>query len=180
LMNVFCYPRVLMSENLCALLNLPEHSETKHIFGYKARVPLENGRTDQTEVDMFLGDLLVESKLTEPDFQSKRSEVVERYKNLHSVFDVKLLPRASNGDFVSYQLIRNVLAAYHTNLRFCVLMDERRPDLREAWHSIQRSVKLADMRVRCLMLTWQELSVAVPKPLQKFLAEKYGILKANF
>ena len=87
---------------------------------------------------------------------------------------MKLLPRVKK-DFKSYQLIRNVLAAYATKQRFCVILDQRRPDLIEQWHSIQRAVKLADMRVRCLVLTWQELATTLPQPLQEFLAEKYGI-----
>ena len=38
-------------------------------FGWKARVPLKNGRFDRTEVDLRWGGLLVEAKLTEADFQ---------------------------------------------------------------------------------------------------------------
>jgi hypothetical protein len=38
-------------------------------FGFRARVPLANGKFDRTEVDMRLGDLLIEAKLTESNFQ---------------------------------------------------------------------------------------------------------------
>ena len=38
--------------------------------------------------------------------------------------------------YASYQLIRNVLAAYATGCSFCVIHDERRPDLREEWFQI--------------------------------------------
>jgi hypothetical protein len=172
LMNIFCYPQVLESSHLRALLNL--HDEVIPEFGVKARVPLKEEKFDRTEVDMRLGDLLVEAKLTESGFQTKRAELVQRYRDLRKVFDVKLLPR-SKKDFQSYQLIRNVLAAYATKHRFCVVLDKRRPDLIEQWHSVQRAVKLADMRVRCLVLTWQELAAALPEALQEFLAEKYGI-----
>lgn len=172
LMNVFCYPGVLKSLHLRALLNL--HDEVTPEFGVKARVPLKEGKFDRTEVDMRLGDLLVEAKLTESAFQTKRTELVQRYRDLRKVFDVKLLPR-SKKDFKSYQLIRNVLAAYAANQRFCVILDQRRPDLIEQWHSVQRAVKLADVRVRCLVLTWQELAMALPGPLKEFLSEKYGI-----
>jgi len=171
-MNVFCYPDVMKSLHLRALLNL--HGEVSPEFGVKARVPLKNGKFDRTEIDMRVGDLLVEAKLTESDFQTKRAELVERYRDLRKVFDVRLLSRNDKG-FRGYQLIRNVLAAYATEHRFCVVLDHRRPDLIEQWHAIQRAVKLADMRVRCLVLTWQELAVALPKPLRAFLAEKYGI-----
>jgi hypothetical protein len=172
LMNVLCYPRVLESSHLRALLNL--HDDVVPEYGVKARVPIKEGKFDRTEVDMRLGNLLVEAKLTESGFQTKRAELIQRYRDLRKVFDVKLLPR-SGKDFKSYQLIRNVLAAYATQQRFCVILDQRRPDLIEQWHSVQRAVKLADMRVRCLVLTWQELATALPEPLQVFLAEKYGI-----
>jgi hypothetical protein len=173
LMNVFCYPRVLQSSHLRALLNL--HEDVTPEFGVKARVLLKEGKFDRTEIDMRLGDLLVEAKLTESGFQTKRAELVQRYRDLRKVFDVKLLPRAGK-DFKSYQLVRNVLAAYATKQRFCVILDERRPDLIEQWHAVQRAVKLADMRVRCLVLTWQELAAALPEPLREFLREKYGVL----
>src|SRR5437764_14770176 len=50
LMNVFCYPRVLESSHLRALLNL--HDEVAPEFGVKARVPLKNVKFDRTEIDM--------------------------------------------------------------------------------------------------------------------------------
>jgi hypothetical protein len=174
LMNVFCYPRVLESCEVRALLNLHEVSAPE--FGVKARVPLIHGKFDRTEVDMRVGDLLVEAKLTESDFQTKRAELVERYRDLREVFDVELLPRNEN-EYRGYQLIRNVLAAYATRQKFCVILDRRRPDLIEQWHAVQRAVRLSDLRVRCLVLTWQELSEAVSRPLRSYLKEKYGIVK---
>ena len=52
------------------------------MFGFRARVPLANGHSDRTEVDMKLGSLLVESKLTESDFQSQAADLVESYRDL--------------------------------------------------------------------------------------------------
>ena len=78
--------------------------------------------------------------------------------------------------YASYQLIRNVLAAYATECSFCVINDERRPDLREEWFSIMAAVKSAEMRVRLKVLTWQELSTHLPDELQDFLDLKYGIV----
>ena len=68
-------------------------------------------RFDRTEVDMRLGRLLVESKLTESDFQTAPASLVEDYRDVEEVFDMASLPRL-DGRYVSYQLIRNVLAAY--------------------------------------------------------------------
>ena len=76
----------------------------------------------------------------------------------------------------SYQLIRNVLAAYAEGARFCVIADERRPDLKEAWFRVMAAVRSAEMRTRCLMLTWQELAAVLPFGLREFLEVKYGIV----
>ena len=78
--------------------------------------------------------------------------------------------------YAGYQLIRNVLAAYAEGCSFCVLHDERRPDLREAWFAVMAAVKSAEMRVRCKVLTWQELAALLPEELQEFLDLKYGIV----
>jgi restriction endonuclease-like protein len=176
LMNIFCYPGTLRERRVFDLLGV-EYGATP-LFGYPARVPFSSGRADRTEVDMRLGDLLVEAKLTESDFQSREAQALEAYRDLHDVFDVRKLPR-DGGRYLGYQLIRNVLAAYADACSFCVMADERRPDLQEAWYSVMQSVRSAEMRVRCKMLTWQELAEAVPVNLQKFLEEKYGIFTSS-
>ena len=48
-------------------------------FGYRARVPLSNGRADRTEVDFRLGVPLIEAKLTENDFQGVHRDVLLAY-----------------------------------------------------------------------------------------------------
>jgi hypothetical protein len=226
LMNVFCTPGVLESGRVRAFLGLDDGPDA--VFGWKARVPLKNGRTDTTEVDLRLGSLLIEAKLTEADFQTKAATVVERYRDFDKVFSPELLPSVALREqrrrvpvefaeeytqeweqtegtpdpdaervarefqaglseqawlstpavhaYASYQLIRNVLAAYTHGCSFCVLHDERRPDLREAWFSIMAGVRSADMRSRSKVLTWQELSALLPEDLQDFLNVKYGIV----
>jgi hypothetical protein len=77
--------------------------------------------------------------------------------------------------YAGYQLIRNVLAAYAEGCSFCVVHDERRPDLREAWFAVMKAVKRAEMRVRCKVVTWQELAGLAPEGLREFLDLKYGI-----
>jgi hypothetical protein len=81
--------------------------------------------------------------------------------------------------YAGYQLIRNVLAAYAEGCSFCVVHDDRRPDLREAWFQVMAAVKTAEMRVRCKVMTWQELAALVPEELQEFLDLKYGIVRAG-
>ena len=57
-----------------------------------------------------------------------------------------------------------------------MIHDERRPDLREMWFEVMAAVKIAEMRVRCKVLTWQELAALVPAELAEFLEVKYGII----
>jgi hypothetical protein len=75
--------------------------------------------------------------------------------------------------YAGYQLIRNVLAAYAEGCSFCVVHDERRPDLREAWFQVMAAVRSAEMRTRCKVMTWQELAALAPEGFREFL--KYGI-----
>jgi hypothetical protein len=173
LMNIFCCPGVTESRTVALKLGF-EVGEVPE-FGFRACVPLDGGRVDRTEADMKLGTLLAESKLTETDFQVQRPAVVESYRDFRAVFDCDSLPRL-NDQYVSYQLIRNVLAARHHGLSFCVLHDARRPDLHEAWFAVMRCVKITDLRTRCKVLTWQELAEVLPEPLQDFLDRKYGIV----
>jgi hypothetical protein len=91
LMNVFCTPGVAESPALRRALGV--ETDEPPVFGWKARVPLKSGHFDRTEVDMRLGSLLVEAKLTEADFQAKAAAVVEAYRDIDAVFDRELLPR---------------------------------------------------------------------------------------
>lgn len=173
LMNVFCYPGTLRLTSVRLLLGLSDDSEAE--FGIRARVPLASGAGDRTEVDMRVSDLLVEAKLTESDFQKRSKIVVEAYRDFRTVFERKLLPQTTD-EYFRYQLIRNVLAAFATGCSFSVLLDARRPDLREQLYGVLSAVKHAQMRVRCKVLTWQELCEVLPKKLQTFMDEKYGIV----
>lgn len=215
LMNVFCTPAATESPAVRDMLGV-ERSEIPQ-FGWKARVPLASGLVDRTEVDMRLGSLLIEAKLTESDFQTRQAQFVEAYRDLDAVFDRKLLPRAAiplgrrkeqvefpedysqeyeppvtdplaltpvrivpvavEAGYASYQLIRNVLAAYTDGCSFCVVHDERRPDLHEAWFEVIAAVRNAEMRTRLKVLTWQELAAVLPEDLQDFLDLKYGIVR---
>ncbi len=228
LMNIFCAPGVAQLAGVRGGLavDVGWGGQDLPIFGWKARVPLANGRVDRTEVDMRWGNLLVESKLTEADFQTRAAKVVEGYRDFDVVFDRDRLPRAeirtarrraavefaeeftqeweepaaddsiaqgfqaglvaqarqaepAEPGYRGYQLIRNVLAAYATGASFCVLHDARRPDLREQWYDVMAAVKVAEMRVRCKVLTWQELAGLVPAGVEEFLRDKYGISAAE-
>jgi hypothetical protein len=215
LMNIFCTPGVADSPAVRNALGVD--AQAAPVFGWKARVPLTNGRFDRTEVDMRFGDLLVEAKLTEVGFQTRAAAIVEAYRDFDAAFDRDRLPRVEiatsrwmrasefpennsqefesivedpalvsrvdttfrppgEPGYAGYQLIRNVLAACATGSSFCVVHDERRPDLREQWFEIMAAVKGAALRVRLKVLTWQELAALLPAPLQEFLDLKYGIV----
>jgi len=173
LMNIFCCPHVADDPRVLGLLGIDTAEPPQ--FGWRAHVPLKNGRADRTEVDMKLGDMLFEAKLTESDFQSAEASVLRAYRDFEAVFDEDELPREGSR-LVSYQLIRNVLSANANNFRVCLLVDARRPDLIEAWYGVLRCVRSADLRVHCKVLTWQELSRILPEPLGEFLDAKYGIV----
>ena len=65
LMNCFCYPgsaeRILQG---CLRMTPTGPVE----FGVGGNVPLRNGRPDTTELDMRVGNIICEAKLTESDF----------------------------------------------------------------------------------------------------------------
>jgi hypothetical protein len=172
LMNVFCSPGLLGSNTLLAFIGA-ETPEPAH-FGYRARVPLANGRFDRTEVDLRLGNLLVEAKLTESDFQSARKLFLAQYRDFAEIFDLHQLPQTSS-HYLSYQLLRNILAAFALQCSFCVLVDARRPDLVDAWYAVMRAVKSLELRNRLRISTWQEVATTAPTKLRTFLALKYGI-----
>lgn len=230
LMNIFCAPGVLEATALRNTLGLDDNAEP--IFGWKARVPLRNGKLDRTEVDLRLGSLLMEAKLTEADFQTCEAAAIEQYRDFHAVFDRAMLPqielppkrRKERAEFpesysqefesfvidpeqdprklfpdfdsklaedhllqesirepaetgyAGYQLIRNVLGAYAEQCSFCVIHDERRPDLRQQWFQVMAAVNYAELRIRLKVITWQELAAFLPEELQTFLDRKYGIV----
>ncbi len=171
LMNVFCHPGVTRGRDLGRLLGTDIRDIPQ--FGFRPRIRLRSNLVERTEIDMKLGTVLFEAKLTEGDFQTQDAALVEQYCGLQEVFD-RELPKIRSR-YISYQLIRNVLAAHALDLSFCLLLDARRPDLLERWYQIARCIRSSVLRTRCTVRTWQELSVYLPRSLQRFLDVKYGI-----
>ena len=176
LMNVFCHPGMSRDGRILRLLGA--EPGTSPCFGFKAHVPLVNGKFDRTEVDLRLGNLLVEAKLTESDFQSTKQEVLQAYRDFADVFDRRRLPQTGDR-YLSYQLLRNVLAAYALQCSFCVLVDARRPDLADAWYAVIKCVRSVELRTKLRISTWQEVAQVSPVTLRAFLAVKYGIVGEN-
>jgi hypothetical protein len=178
LMNIFCHPGVIGDGGVITAVArmLGVDAAVRPCFGLRPGVPLKSGKVDRTEIDMQLGDLLVEAKLTETGFQRARPKLVERYRDFETVFDVSRLPWTPLGMVDGYQLIRNVLAAYAGEAAFCVLCDARRRDLVEMWYSVLTAVIAPGFSWRLKLLTWQELAAVLPSGLQEFLNVKYGIV----
>jgi hypothetical protein len=172
LMNIFCYPGMLRRPSFCSLLGIAPGIAP--IFGFRPGIPLKNSREDRSEMDLKLGELLVEAKLTEGDFQSARQDLVHRYRDLESVFEVDRLPR-NKERFRSCQLIRGALAAHAHAASFVVFCDQRRQDLIEDCFEVISAVVSAELRCRISVVTWQELASGMPQKVRTFLAEKYGI-----
>ncbi len=177
LMNVFCFPGVLRRPAVLHLLGLAPGLTPS--FGVRATLPVTGTLPDRTELDLVVGDLILESKLTETGFGHARAALVTRFRDLAEAFDPDDLPKVATGtatgSFAHYQLLRSVLAAHATGNRFALLADSRRADLHEAWFQVLRAVRSADLRSRLLLLTWQELARALPPAPQHFLSTKYGI-----
>ncbi len=176
LMNVFCYPGMMRRPGVCRLLGADAGLRPE--FGVRVHVPFTNGRRDRTEVDMQLGEYLVEAKLTETGFQQARPALVERYRDLYEVFHVDMLPRLradADAPYAGYQLIRGVLAAHAREQRFMVLCDGRRESMVESWFRVIGAVRRWELRDRLRLLTWQELAAETPQHVRNFLWEKYGI-----
>jgi hypothetical protein len=172
-MNIFCYPGIERCRRLARLFDQSVLPPAE--FGVRARNPFTDGGTDRTEVDMRLGGMLVEAKLTEPNFTSKPKTHVRTYRDFEAVFDAAVLPQ-SEKMFFNYQLIRNVLAAFAHDAVFILVCDGRRPDLLRSWWNVMRAVKSPEMRSRCSFVLWQEIADAVPNEVREFLIEKYGIV----
>jgi hypothetical protein len=172
LMNIFCYPGVLRRQAVCSLLGIPPgiHAE----FGIRPGIPLKNGAQDRSEMDLKLGDLFIEAKLTEGDFQTARYDLVHRYRDLDSVFEVDRLPMRKE-KYRSCQLIRGTLAAHTWRASFAVVCDQRRQDLIDDCFQVMSAVASAELRCRISVVTWQELAQTLPRKVRAFLGEKYGI-----
>jgi hypothetical protein len=174
LMNVFCYPGLLRRSAVCSLLGVEPGLRPE--FGVRAQLAMRNGEVDRTELDMRLGRLMVEAKLTEAGFGTASRERLMRYCGVEDVFEVDELVWTAGGRLAGYQLVRGVLAAKAEDARFVLLCDGRRADLREMWFRVLRAVRSYDLRSRMALLSWQEVAAACPAVVRAFLADKYGVV----
>ncbi len=174
LMNVFCHPQAFSRGSMLRAL-LGTRPPERLQFGCLPRLALVANHVERTEVDLRIGDLWIEAKLTETEFQRAPRQRVLRYRDFHHAFDTELLPQTETF-YLHYQLIRGVLCAFaEEQNRYCVICDDRRPDLIDAWFSVSSAVRHASLRSRLQLLTWQEIAAVLPPSMQHWLAAKYGI-----
>ncbi|NLF21824.1 MAG: hypothetical protein GX590_01565 [Lentisphaerae bacterium] len=177
-MNIFCHPSSITNQSLARIFGFDPLPEPD--FGFKANLPFAVGGMEprSTEVDVRLHSstrtVLAECKLTEPNFTACPRAHVERYAAFDQTFDVAHLPQ-KDGQFLHYQLIRNVLAARHHEASFTLICDQRRPDLQEAFGTVVSAIVDPRLRLRCSVITWQQIAATLPMSLQTFLSAKYGI-----
>lgn len=170
LMNIFCYPEINKWKGIKELLQVSELKEIE--FGWSPELVNENPKYP-TEIDLRINkEIICESKLTESNFTEKEKYIVEGYENFDLVFDKDLL-EIKNGNYINYQLIRNILTAYKYSYRFILLIDETRIDLIRSLFNVVKAIKIADLRMKISFITWQELANKCGNHLKDYLSQKY-------
>lgn len=170
LMNIFCYPKINKWKGIKELLQISELNEIE--FGWNPDFCNENSNYS-TEIDLKINDeIICESKLTESNFTEKEKCIVEKYYGFNDVFDKDLL-EIKNGNYINYQLIRNILTAYNYSYRFILFIDETRTDLIRSLFNVVKAIKIADLRKKISFITWQELANKCGSDLKNYLSQKY-------
>jgi hypothetical protein len=119
LMNIFCHRRTVASRDLSSMLGIAPGLAPA--FGFRPGIPLRNGRTDRTEIDMKLRGTPGRGEADGGGFSKSPCANDERYRDIDEVFAFRELKKS--GDVVSgYQLIRGVLAAHATCGSFCIFL----------------------------------------------------------
>jgi len=171
LMSIFCHPDIQRWKGIKNLIEVPIDSIT---FGFPAKVRINGGGSDSTEIDMAIPGVFCEAKLTESDFTQKEVEVVERYDSLQRTFHVEALPRVGNS-YDNYQIIRNLLASVEHDQKHILFCDERRPDLVRRYMTTVLCLRDIKHRKNCRVVFWQELVSACGGSLRDWIEEKYGM-----
>jgi hypothetical protein len=169
LMNIFCHPDINKWNGIKKIIGLENINDIS--FGWNPSFSNEN-KSYPTEIDMKINNIIFEAKLTENDFKEKISNVVEGYENFNNVFDSDNMHK-HNGNYLHYQLIRNILTAGKYNFRFILLIDECRIDLIKYLFDTIVFVRNINLRNNIKFVTWQELIYACGKELKEYMIEKY-------
>jgi len=198
-MNIFCHPGVFNGTTLnpavANLLNIDPI--TQPCFGINPGVPLRNTKSgranlpstlggcadpladplkDRTEIDLQLGTLFLEAKLTESNFQTAAPRLIERYRDLETVFDITRLPRktlytpASHPPVEEFSQIEepeaSLLKPHTTPVLSRTLVDGYQliRNVLAAFASDASFCVLCDARRSDLIETWYSVLAAVHRP----------------
>ncbi len=161
LMNIFCHPAVFNGHTLTPavanLLNIDPIAQP--CFGIHPKVPLKHARkgrsklpselTDRTEIDLQLGTLFVEAKLTESDFQLAAPRLIERYRDLETVFDITRLPTKILSTPASHPPDRRLLPARKSSTEHPKLVTSARiPAFRQHRHQPHPALQPTRLPIR--------------------------------
>lgn len=171
LMNVFCHPKINDWKGLKKFLSI---EEINPIFGYKPGVLKDHNIKDDTEIDMVIGDIFFEAKLTETDFTEKHVSEVMKYKNINTVFNFDVLP-IKNNKIQGYQIIRNILAAFQCKKSHCLICDIRRGDLIREYYQIINAINVDEIKLKVGVIFWQEIIKLCGADFKKYIETKYGM-----
>lgn len=170
LMNIFCHPDILKWKGVTDLLGVNKNDEIE--FGWNPQFKNEKDGHN-TEIDMRIGNIIFEAKLTEKDFTAKEFDNVKNYPNNNCINLEKL--KDIKGNITNYQLIRNLLVLkWCTDVeKFFLLIDESRTDLIREFYKVKSTIQCDNLTDKFRFLTWQEIGNKVGADLKTFLDVKY-------
>ncbi len=170
LMNIFCYPKFRIWTGPSKLLGFDPNNEIE--FGWNPQFINEHSG-HKTEIDLKIGNIIFEAKLTESSFTTKNINKIRKYPDFKEIFDERNLIINDKNEVENYQLIRNILTAYKYNYRFLLLVDETRIDLIRSFAKTVFAIKVTELRKKMNFITWQELVNSCGKELKEYITIKY-------
>jgi len=178
LMNIFCYPKIRDRINIgIDVQNLTIQGEDIH-FGIPIRLFKRNNQSEisPTEIDMVIGDTIVEAKLSETDFQPLNKTLFDSYESFFNLVEERMIIDQSNQFLPIYQLLRNATIRRMLNCKMVVIIDDRKANLKKYYRSFVGALKQREDRDKIFMVTWQDLVKTIEiADLKSFLKIKYGI-----
>lgn len=167
LMNFFAHPKIKEWKGVRDLVSISSSDDIE--FGWN---PVhENENNYKTEIDIRIGNSIIEAKLTEEDFKSKKLNVVLRYLDVEKIVDLQVLTK---NDIVSnYQLIRNLITARKYGYKFTLLIDASRIDLLREFYKVKGAIIDKSFAANFNFITWQEMTNCVGDDLKNYITEKY-------
>jgi hypothetical protein len=130
---------------------------------------------DRTEIDLQLGNLFIEAKLTESNFQTASPRLIERYRDLETIFAIERLPirlitsapsHPPTEDFSDLEEPRTTTSPIATPARSRSVVQDYQliRNVLAAFASDASFCVLCDVRRQDLIETWYSILAAVHYP----------------